>query len=135
MLRRDDAWRMVFTVMGFPSTSPPPPPTEAAAVRTTYSCDAVRCDFSTALGAIERDLDATTLIPGRLKEVCTQIVSIVDAKQNVFLPARLDGYVITRMGREWVRLDRTGASGKGITGEIDYTDLLKLSIMMQKPRW
>lgn len=115
----------VFKSMVFPDTMKMRETRDKAIVKANYTCDAVACDFSNALVAIEKD---PRLLKYKSKDVCTQIVNDIKENQEDYLPAEVDGYYINRMGHELVHLKRDGSDGKGVTGFIEYNDLRKQSM-------
>ena len=116
----------IFKTMGFSETMDVQKTRDKAIVKTNYTCDAVACDFSDALVAIEKH--HPRLLKYKSKDTCTQIVNDIQEHPEDYLPTEVDGYYIHRMGQELVHLQRDGSDGKGITGLIEYNDLRKKSM-------
>lgn len=111
--------------MVFPDTLKMRVKPEDALVQTTYKCTASRCDFSACQLAVQ---SSEKLLKFRTKEVCSEIIDDIDQHQDDFLPSALDGFYVNRMGYELVHMRREDATGKGITGFIEYNDLRRKSM-------
>jgi hypothetical protein len=115
----------IFKSMVFPDTNKMRETREKAIVKTNYTCDLGRCDFTRSLIEIQK---SPRLLKFGSKEVCAEIVTDIKENQDDYLPSEVDGYYVNRMGQELVHLRRDGSDGKGVTGFIEYNDLRKQSM-------
>ena len=115
----------IFKCMVFPDTQKMREKPSVAVVQATYTCDHDQCDFSSALLEIQQN---ERLLKWRSKAVCYEIVSDIQKHQDDYLPHRLDGFFINRMGHELVHLKRSGTDSSTVTGFIEYNDIRKDSM-------
>ena len=124
-MEEDNKHAEIFKSMVFPDTSKTRETRESALVQCEYSCNDSTCDFSRCLMEIQT---STNLLKFRSREVCEEIVRDVKDHQEDFLPSKVDGYFLNRMGHELVHLKRAGSEGRSVTGYIEYNDLRKQSM-------
>lgn len=86
-----------------------------------YSCPD-KCRFADAL---ERMAKCVELKKWQTQESCAGIVRDIEAHQDEFLPAQLDGIRVDRLGRTVAFLRNTDEPKSNVTGVIDYDDLRK----------
>ena len=115
----------IFKSMVFPDTRKMRERPDSAVVQAMYTCEEDVCDFSSCLVEIHNN---ERLLKWRSKSVCETIVQDIADHQDDYLPHRVDGFFVNRMGHELVHLKRRGTDGSSVTGFIEYNDLRKDSM-------
>ena len=129
-----DRHREIFKHMYFPDTRGTLDGHRYPAIlQSTYQCNGNKCDLGPSLTEVK---NCEKLLQWRAKNTCEKIVTDIMDHQDEYIPHKLDGFIIHKMGNELVRLKRDGAddSGKkniatclfillGITGAIEYIEL------------
>ena len=74
------------------------------------------CDFSSCLFEVQKK---PRLIQFHAKDVCERIIEDIQSHQDDFLPSKVDGYFINKMGHELVHMKRKDSDGNSVTGFIE----------------
>lgn len=117
---------LIFAQMVFPTTKTMKEKPENAVLQTEYTCSSNQCNFQSAI----TDISNNDVLKTRWKSsnLCIQVVKDIESNQDDYLPFKIDGFYMNRMGHQLVYMKRVKSpeekqSDTSMTGFIEISGL------------